>query len=56
MDKLRLTLKKGYDFTGNRMLENSQFISLLSGMLEFDPERRMTPEEILESDFICTHA
>jgi len=49
-------LKKGYDFSGNRMFENAAFMDLLGGMLEYDPERRMTPEEILESEFMCSHA
>ena len=47
MDKLKAAIKKGYDYSGNKLFDNSKFINLLCGLLEYDPERRMTPEEIL---------
>lgn len=56
MDKCRQMLKKGYDYTGNILVEDASFLALMAGLLEYDPERRMTPEEILESEFMCTHA
>jgi hypothetical protein len=46
MEKCKQHLKKGYDFSGNRLLDNHAFMDLMSGLLEYDPERRMTPEEI----------
>ena len=55
MDKLRTILKKGYDYSGNKMFDSKQFMLLLSGLLEYDPERRMTPDEILSSEFIVSH-
>jgi hypothetical protein len=56
VDKLRTVLKKGYDYTGNKLWDNTKFCSMLAGILEYDPERRMTPKEILESEFICSYA
>ena len=50
--KLKTTLKKNYDCTGNKLYDDTLFISLLSGILEIDPEKRMSPEEILESEYI----
>jgi len=47
-------LKKGYDYSGNKMFDNNKFLSLLSGLLEYDPERRMTPQEIMSSEFIVS--
>ena len=55
IEKLKQALKKGYDYTGNTLLESKKFTNLLGGMLEYDPERRMQPTEILESEFICSH-
>lgn len=52
LDKLRQHLKKGYDYTGAKLLESQGFNSLLSGMLSYNPERRMNPTEILNSDFL----
>ena len=43
MDKLKAAIKKGYDYTGNKLFDNTRFINLMSGLLEYDPERRMTP-------------
>lgn len=56
MEKCKQILKKGYDYTGNCLVDNHGFLALMAGLLEYDPERRMTPEEILESEFMCTHA
>ena len=52
--KLRQALKKGYDYTGNNLIENPLFVKLLAGMLEFDPEKRMSPVEILGSEFMTS--
>jgi len=52
MEKCRAAIKKGYDYTGNKLYDNNKFMNLLSGLLEYDPERRMTPEEISHSDFV----
>lgn len=51
MKKLKTALKK-FDYTGNKLIDDSLFMSLLSGLLEIDPEKRMSPDEILESDYI----
>ena len=34
------------------LLDNPVFLDLLTGLLEFDPERRMSPDEILDADFL----
>ncbi len=52
LSKMKNALKKGYDCTGCKMFDNLLFNKLLAGMLEIDPEKRMSPEEILESEFI----
>ena len=43
LTKLKAALKKGYDYTGNQLMDNPLFNKLLAGLLEFDPERRMSP-------------
>ncbi len=43
MEKARAAIKKGYDYTGNKLLDNGKFMNLMGGLLEYDPERRMTP-------------
>jgi dual specificity tyrosine-phosphorylation-regulated kinase 2/3/4 len=43
ISKLKQSLKKGYDYTGNQLMDNPLFNKLLAGLLEFDPERRMSP-------------
>jgi len=45
-------LRKGYDCTGSALLEDAEFNELLCGLLEFDPEQRMSPDEILRSEFM----
>jgi len=52
LSKLKAALKKGYDFTGNKLIENPLFNKLLAGLLEFDPEKRMSPQEIMQSEFL----
>jgi serine/threonine protein kinase len=47
-----VALKKGYDYTGNKLIDNQLFFRLLGGLLEYDPERRMQPSEISESEFL----
>lgn len=56
MDKCKQMLKKGYDYSGNSLVESHSFLAMMSGLMEYDPERRMTPEEILESEFMCTYS
>ena len=43
IEKLRGLIKKGYDFSSNKLFDNGKFLAMLSGILEYDPERRMTP-------------
>ena len=49
---MKAALKKGYDYSGNVLFENPLFNRLLAGVLEFDPEKRMSPQEIMESEFL----
>jgi serine/threonine protein kinase len=50
--QLKSALKKGYDVSGNKLIDNPLFNKLLAGLLEFDPEKRMSPQEIMQSDFL----
>ena len=45
-------LRKGYDFQGNKWTSNGEFIDLFDQMLCMHPERRISPEEILEHGFL----
>ena len=50
--KVKAALKKSYDWTGNNLFDDNLFNKLLAGVLEIDPEKRMSPEEVLESEYI----
>jgi serine/threonine protein kinase len=52
MGHLRSVLKKGFDGTSNALLDDRDFIELLGGMLEINPNRRMSPDEILSHVFL----
>ena len=54
--KLKQILKKGYDHSGNKLFDNIQFNILMMGMLEYDPERRMLPSEVMETEFMRIYA
>lgn len=41
-------LKKGYDFTGNALINDSLFMNVFSQMLSMNPGQRISPDEILE--------
>jgi len=49
---LKAAIKKGYDYRCQKLFDHPHFNKLLAGILEFDPERRMSPEEILRSEFL----
>ena len=55
LDKLKELLKKGYDYTGNKLVDNHEFMKLLSQMLEYDPGRRMQPSQIFSSEFVAKY-
>lgn len=55
LSKLADLLKKGYDSTGTTLLCNKEFMHLLSGMLEHNPKHRLSPSDVLASDFITTY-
>lgn len=52
MKKVKAALKKNYDYSGNNLFDNALFNKLLAGILEIDPEKRMSPEEILGSEYL----
>ena len=49
-------IKKGYDFQGNQWTSNGEFIDLFNQMLCMYPDRRISPEEILEHGFMIPAA
>jgi len=49
---MKSVLKKGFDYSGNKLFDNNSFNKMLMGLLEYDPERRMQPSEIMESEFM----
>lgn len=55
LDKLKELLRKGYDYTGNKLVDNHDFMKLLSQMLEYDPGRRMQPSQISSSEFVAKY-
>ena len=52
LNTLLATLKKGYDFQGNKWTSDGEFIDLFNQMLCMHPDRRISPEEILEHGFM----
>ena len=52
IQKVKTALKKSYDSSGTKLFDNVLFNKLLAGILEIDPEKRMSPEEILESEYL----
>ena len=52
LTKVKAALKKGYDYSGNKLFDNASFNKLLAGILEIDPEKRMSPEEILDCEYL----
>ena len=45
-------LKKGYDYSGNRWVDDQSFMALFAQMLNMHPGQRISPEEILEHSFL----
>jgi hypothetical protein len=45
-------LKKGYDYSGTRWVEDPSFMALFGQMLNMHPGQRISPEEILEHSFL----
>ena len=52
LNSLITCLRKGYDFQGNKWTSNGEFIDLFDQMLCMHPDRRISPEEILEHVFL----
>ena len=47
-------LKKGFDFTGNKWISNTEFIDLFDQIMCLHPGKRIHPEEILEHQFMAS--
>ena len=47
-------LKKGYDLQGNKWTSDGEFLDLFDQMLCMRPDNRISPEEILEHDFMVS--
>ncbi len=52
MQYTKSVLKKGFDFNGNCLYDNNEFIDLLGKMLDFNPNRRISPSEVLKHKFL----
>ena len=48
------TLKKGYGFGGNKWVADQSFLDLLQHMFHMHPGKRISPEEMLEHDFLAS--
>jgi len=54
MAALMQTLKKGFDYNGNKWVGNADFIDLFEQIMHMHPGRRIHPEEILEHEFMAS--
>lgn len=45
-------LKKGFDYGGVKLYDHIEFIDLLGKMLEFNPENRIAPYDVLKHKFL----
>ena len=52
LTSLLASIKKGYDFQGNKWTSDGEFIDLFNQMLCMRPDSRISPEEILEHNFM----
>jgi serine/threonine protein kinase len=52
MSDLKKVLKKGFDYGGNVLVENSEFMDLLGRLLDFNPNRRIGPSAVLKHRFL----
>ncbi len=44
---MKKALKKGFDAGDNALIDNQNFMELLTKMLDFNPNKRVSPTEIL---------
>ena len=54
MGNLISVLKKGYDFSGNKWVNDGDFIDLFNQIMCLHPGKRIHPEEILEHQFMAS--
>lgn len=47
-------LKKGYGYGGNKWVHDHAFLDLFSKMFHMHPGKRISPEEILEHEFLTS--
>ena len=47
-------IKKGYGFYGNKWVADQSFLDLFEQMFNMHPGKRISPEEILEHDFLAS--
>ena len=47
------TLKKGFDYSGNKWTGNAEFNDLFNQIMCLHPGKRIHPEEILEHEFMA---
>jgi hypothetical protein len=48
------TLKKSYGFMGNKWVGDQSFLDLFQMMFEMHPGKRISPEEMLEHEFLAS--
>ena len=53
LNHLLTVLRKGFDYGGNQWVQNNLFLDLFNQILCMSPERRISPDEILEHDFFA---
>jgi len=46
-----MVLKKGFDYRGNVLIENPEFMDLMGKMLEMNPGKRIGPKGVLRHLF-----
>lgn len=54
INQLKQVIKRGFDYTGNQLFNDSTFMDLLGQMLDFDPRNRISPDEILTHSFVTS--
>ena len=47
-------LKKGYGLGGSKWVNDQSFLDLFQQMFQMHPGKRISPEEILEHDFLAS--
>ncbi|CDW78492.1 protein kinase domain containing protein [Stylonychia lemnae] len=52
MPTLKKVLKKGFDAGGNILIDNSEFMDVMGQMLDWNPNTRISPNDVLKHKFL----